>query len=189
MFNNFFPKYRAIFEISMGKYGTTTQATGDSTMQHTKSAICNRITKARTQIHTHFSEALNLQNVFCCSKKATLYTFLFQNVTGCTRTSHVESLDPVCQRVQVTQGCILQTDNANMLLLRVQSTPKSTSPSQLYSYHTSKYSCLKEAETMLPEWHMQTHMACSAILNATLELISRCVGLKKLWLKSTIIHK
>jgi len=24
------------------------------------------------------------------------YTFLFQNVTGYTRTSHVESLDPVC---------------------------------------------------------------------------------------------
>jgi len=96
MFNSYFPKYRAVFEINMGKYGTTRYATDDSTMQHRKSAICMGITKARTQIHTHFSEALNLQNVFCCSKKATLYTFLFQNVTGYTRTSHVESLDPVC---------------------------------------------------------------------------------------------
>ena len=48
MFNNFFPKYYDVLEINMGKYGTTRQATGNSTMQHRKSAICMRITKART---------------------------------------------------------------------------------------------------------------------------------------------
>lgn len=35
----------------------------------------------------------------------------------------------------------------------------------------------------------ETHMACSAISNATVGLISKCLGLKKLWWKSTIIQK
>lgn len=34
----------------------------------------------------------------------------------------------------------------------------------------------------------ETHMACSAISNATVGLICRCLGLKKLWWKSTIIQ-
>ena len=142
-----------------------------------------QITKARMQTCTHIAEALNLQNVFCCSKNATHYTFysrMWLAIPGllmsrawilCAGKSRLPRAVSTKQTMQI---CYYHKFNPH------------PGPHHLHSFTATTQVSTAVSEKVKPCYlngiH-ETHMVCSAIIKCNSWTYQQLMGLKKALVK------